>query len=550
MLKKLLSIPTEKGHTLWRVELLVVIILIPTTIIFVLSYLHQRSAIIALAQSSAKTNLSLTASQVESTIDSSHQYLSAISQLDDLNNPSTCHAFLASQQKLFSNEYANIGVALVPSGNVVCTAVGLPDINIYDRLYYQQAVNNKTFSVGQYQIGRITKQPGLNFGYPIEDSKGNITGVIYIALNLNAVASKLKQTITQNDSVLMMIDKNGTVIAEQPEQKNSSFLNISNSKLFSAIKSQVSGSEILLGPDGVQRYYSFEALPAAGGKDVFIAAGVPMNELMQSANESLKLGLTSLAIIFVLAIVIAWSVGKLLIINYINAISSAKDSVISLVSHQLRTPATGVKTFLGILLEGYAGKLTDEQKEMVSKANESNNRQIAIINDLLYVARVDIGKITLNLKDTDLITFIKDIVSEQQGVIDGRKQKVNLTLPTACHANIDPDRLRMSIENLLTNAIKYSPDNSSIDIYLNETTQNIEIIIRDHGIGIPKDEIGKLFGKFSRIENSSTANIQGNGLGLYLAKKLVNLHGGEIVVESEFGRGSTFKIELPKVNQQ
>lgn len=229
-------------------------------------------------------------------------------------------------------------------------------------------------------------------------------------------------------------------------------------------------------------------------------------------------------------------------------ISKSKDEFIALASHQLRTPATAVKQFLGMLLEGYAGDLniTAEQKHLLQTAYESNERQIATINDLLMVAIIDAGKVTLDKSPTDIVSFVQDIVEELQPKYAIRDQKVSCEWSgRKLWVIIDSDRLRMALENLLDNASKYSPEGTSTTVSVKRFRSNVDIAIKDQGVGIAKADFGKLFQKFSRIDNPLSMVSGGSGLGLYWAQKIIELHGGSLSVHSIVGKGSTFTVSLP-----
>lgn len=230
-------------------------------------------------------------------------------------------------------------------------------------------------------------------------------------------------------------------------------------------------------------------------------------------------------------------------------VNQSKDEFISLASHQLRTPATGVKQYIGMLLDGYCGEMTGTQKRLLTTAHESNERQLKIVNDLLHVAQVDAGKITLNKLTLDLNALIKDIVKEQADTIKNRQQAVLFDQRSRIIVvNADQDRLRMVLENIIDNASKYSPPKSTITLKLHKTKSHIIIEVTDTGVGISAEDQAKLFKKFSRIDNSLSAHVGGSGLGLYWAQRIVELHNGTISVASVPDKGSTFTISLPVSN--
>jgi PAS domain S-box-containing protein len=229
------------------------------------------------------------------------------------------------------------------------------------------------------------------------------------------------------------------------------------------------------------------------------------------------------------------------------SVNKTKDEFMSLASHQLRTPATGVKQYIGMLLEGFAGKLTDQQYDILQRAYDSNDRQIATVNDLLRVAQVDAGSIVLNKVPTDLIELIEDVIDEQADSFKKRKQRLIIEKPASIKKVIVDDiRLRMAIENLVDNASKYTKEGGTINISIYAIKEMVHIDVRDTGVGIQRSDIPKLFTKFFRIPNKLSSAQNGSGLGLYWAKKVVELHGGELSVTSILGTGSVFSITIPQ----
>jgi PAS domain S-box-containing protein len=227
-------------------------------------------------------------------------------------------------------------------------------------------------------------------------------------------------------------------------------------------------------------------------------------------------------------------------------INQAKDEFISVASHQLRTPATGVKQYIGMLLQGFFGEPSEEQSAMLQAAYDSNERQLFIINALLNVARLDAGKVTLKPVACNLGQLIEEIASEQAAVFKVRQQTLSLSMPRKpVMAQVDMQLLRMVIENIIDNAGKYSPEGKAIEIDLTCTDSHATIAVTDHGVGIRKADRTKLFQKFSRIDNELPMPADGSGLGLYWAKKIVDLHRGHIEVTSKAKQGSTFRIILP-----
>lgn len=227
-------------------------------------------------------------------------------------------------------------------------------------------------------------------------------------------------------------------------------------------------------------------------------------------------------------------------------VQEAKDELLSLASHQLRTPATGVKQYIGILLEGYEGELTLQQRKMLEMAYESNERQLQIINQILYVARSDSGRILLNLQPVDLKELLGQVVEEQRGAIEAKKQRLTFIKPRrkiTIHA--DRQYLHMALDNVVNNASKYSHEKARITVKVDILGHTAVVTISDTGIGIDPAGIDTIFDKFTRLQNELSTHVGGSGIGLYLTKQIVTLHKGRIRVTSEVNKGSTFTIYLP-----
>ncbi len=228
-------------------------------------------------------------------------------------------------------------------------------------------------------------------------------------------------------------------------------------------------------------------------------------------------------------------------------LNRSKDEFISIASHQLRTPATGVKQYVGMLLEGFAGTLTKQQETLLEKAYDSNERQLDIVSDLLRVAQVDAGKVMLRKASVPLCILVEDIVREQQAIANAKHQIITYKpVKPDVDVFIDTASIRMVLENLLDNASKYSHDKSHIEVSVGNDKKCVKIIVSDDGVGIDPGGVGRLFEKFSRIDNPLSTTVGGSGLGLYWARKIVELHGGTLKYKPNIPKGTTFVVKLPK----
>ncbi len=234
-------------------------------------------------------------------------------------------------------------------------------------------------------------------------------------------------------------------------------------------------------------------------------------------------------------------------LEHLIEINDSKDEFISVASHQLRTPATAVKQYLGMVLGGMFGELDEMNRDIIQRANDSNERQIGIISDLLKVAQVDSGKLSLVKEDVDLGQLVREIVQDQSEMFKKRDQTIELDVPKqAINAKIDRNIMRMVIENIVDNASKYTEEGKRISITVREDDDTAYVAVTDEGVGIPRQMLGKIFEKFSRVDNPLSTKVGGTGLGLYWAKKSTELHGGTVIYEPARPRGSIFTISLPK----
>lgn len=231
-------------------------------------------------------------------------------------------------------------------------------------------------------------------------------------------------------------------------------------------------------------------------------------------------------------------------------LNQAKEDFISIASHQLRTPATGVKQYLGMVVEGFVGDVPPAQLELLKQAYQSNERQLRIISDLLKVAQVDSGKLRVHLSSVDVPALLEDVIDELRGVNEAREQRTKLVVQEPVdHVEMDKDSMRMVFENIIDNASKYSPHGSQIDVKVSQDDALVTVEVQDNGVGISEEDVPRLFQKFVRFDNSVSTKVGGSGLGLYWAKRIIDMHGGRIEYRSNEPTGSVFSVILP-VRQQ
>ncbi len=227
-------------------------------------------------------------------------------------------------------------------------------------------------------------------------------------------------------------------------------------------------------------------------------------------------------------------------------LDEAKNEFISMASHQLRTPLTSIKGYLDMMLEGDLGKISPTQRAVLREAFSSSERMVRLINDFLNVSRLQTGKFTIDKQSVDIAQILRDEVSLLKVVADQRSVemilKIDKKIPSLA---VDSEKIRQVMLNMIDNAIYYSNPHKKVVITLKSSGKMIEFSVKDSGIGVPKSEQANLFGKFFRGTNAKKRRPDGTGVGLFLAKKVILSHDGEMIFESEEGKGSTFGFKLP-----
>lgn len=238
-------------------------------------------------------------------------------------------------------------------------------------------------------------------------------------------------------------------------------------------------------------------------------------------------------------------------------IDKAKTEFVSLASHQLRTPLSAINWYTEMLLAGDAGAVNPEQLQYLQEVANANTRMIQLVNDLLNVSRIELGTFVAHPQPLDILVVLRSIMDELKPAIDEKQLTLQETHDPELHTNADPTLLRAIIQNIISNAVKYTPPNGTITVSITRPAADTPIAgvtvpahsfllsVTDTGYGIPAHQTDKIFTKLFRADNVQEKDTEGTGLGLYIAKSICQAAGGDIWFTSTENTGSTFYFYLP-----
>ncbi|PIV84413.1 MAG: hypothetical protein COW51_00430 [Candidatus Moranbacteria bacterium CG17_big_fil_post_rev_8_21_14_2_50_44_12] len=453
--------------------------------------------------------------------------------------------------------------------------------NVRDTEEFQKASSGSIF------LGRVNTDekaiPYITIGLPVRGADNDITGVLLAQFSLQEIWNIIQNSklVSANQKVFL-VDSSGFLIA-YPE--TSLVLKKTNWKNKPYVREVLEGKNIVQG----------EVFSENGNDSVF-AAGLPMSDELGWGifiEEPARIALASYyriqtaAVIFVsltfllLFILIIHSgtlagvfsdfkkeagkrtaeleeldkTTKLLIrrdleLSEVNRrleeLDVIKSDFVSIAAHQLRTPLTGIKWSFLALLERETGLLNPEQRKIIEDGLNAINHMITLINDLLNVAHIEEGRFGFSFQNASILPVVQKAFERYQSLAGAKGVWFSIELPSREPPliSIDPEKMDLVLDNLLENAVKYTQPGGKIKMKLDYEKGKVKIIVSDTGIGIPKRQFNRVFSKFFRGENALLFQTSGTGLGLYMVKNIIDRHCGQISVESEENKGTTFTITL------
>jgi len=228
----------------------------------------------------------------------------------------------------------------------------------------------------------------------------------------------------------------------------------------------------------------------------------------------------------------------------LSQVEELKGNFISMMSHDLKTPLARIQGMTDVILKD-SQPLSSQQREAVDTIRHSGDDLLKFINAILNYSRIESQGVELHMQSRDVNSLLKDVIRKHEFLAKVKRIPIEFESEPLFPIQVDPELMKQVFSNLIENAIKYSPEESQVRVHSEEKDGKVIVTVVDQGPGIPQDEVNNIFMKFFRSKNAKSSPIKGSGLGLYLAKYFTELHQGRLFVESTYGKGSTFTVELP-----
>jgi signal transduction histidine kinase len=219
-----------------------------------------------------------------------------------------------------------------------------------------------------------------------------------------------------------------------------------------------------------------------------------------------------------------------------------KDEFVSLVSHELRTPLTSIRGYVELML---SEELNDDQRRFLGIVDRNSERLLDLVSDLLFLAQIEAGKLAIEVGSLDLKKLVEECIEASEAVAESRGVELEATIEQLPKIEGDRTRLQQVLDNLLSNALKFTPSGGRVDVHLKRAGETAVLEVADTGLGIPAEERARLFERFFRSSSATENAIPGTGLGLTITKAIVERHGGRIEIESAENAGTTVRVHLP-----
>jgi signal transduction histidine kinase/CheY-like chemotaxis protein len=587
-----------------RVCALVLVALVPAAGFGVLNEFVHRQALSRDVQADAEQGAVLLSAQIASQVSGIEQTLSVLSRAPDVirGNADACNRYVHKLKFAF-NGPSEIGVADL-SGKVFCLSREINGINIADRLYFQEAIASRKLSVGEFAIGKAAGAKAIQFGYPVHAADGSVSGVAFIPLNLAWLADRLARTPLPERSSITVADRNGTVLVRNP-QKDWVGTRLPPQWL-SLLHASASGTATLTDLEGRRSFVGYVPV-GSGPQGLFVAVGLAEEVVMAPAVAAGNRAMALIGLSVILALALSWVINELLVHKPLlsltgaaedlkggnlsarvpigrgmvpeletlgltfnelattlqeddgarrlaqttmqeardlaEAASRSKTTFLAALGHDLRQPLHSISLSAALLTMRLAGQ---PEALLALRMQRSISRLGELVNAVLDVSQLDAGLAKARVHDFCLDALLQGITDDFSDTAAAKG--ISLLVPACTYwVRSDVRLLRRITENLVGNAVKYTPSGGVIGVSCERVGSEIHLAVADNGPGIPADEQAHIWDEFWQLGNLEREHSKGLGLGLAIVRRMCALLGHQVRCESVPGRGSTFTVTLPAV---
>lgn len=531
-----------------RLLLLAALVLLPLYIQLISGVFGEYAAARGEVRNEGLRVVRLVALQQEHAVAAIKPLLSVLSRLPDVvNRLPTCSAYM--ERLLKDNPgFGDVGVA-GPDGVIYCAGDSRSlGVSAADKSWFTRALSGTGFAAGDYDVA--SGKQSVGFGLPFDGPDGSLGGVVYATQDLDTLNEIAMRVSLPADSVLTVVDRGGTILSRYPDPQHWVGKTVPDAPLVQALRGARLAEGVFEAPGltGVPRLFAFTQLDPATASSPYVTIGYARDVLLAGAKRDFMLNLFGLAALTLIVLLLAWSGGNYLIIDQIRALQDVeriKAEFVSIASHQLRTPITSLRWANELLMSGTVGPLTPEQSGLIGQTDRTLKDLQALANDLLQVNALDTGT-QLHPEQTDLARLAREAAGELSLEIGKKGLAFSASYGDAPAPVIaDPLFLKQTIMNLLANAVRYTPKGGAVSLAVETGRGEARLIVVDRGLGVPEAEKPRIFERFFRASNVRSRHSAGSGLGLYLAKAVVERSGGRIGFSSRENEGSTFWFSLP-----
>lgn len=460
---------------------------------------------------------------------------------------------------VFIDQFYNLIAVIDPQGWVTKVNRPLPPSNVADREHFQVHVaeDSKKLFISKPVLGRSSGKWSVQFTRRINKADGSFGGVVVTSLDPYYFTEFYRSVDIGAGSVASLVGLDGIVRARRTDSSSEIGQDIGNSILFKELAKAPVGTYLAPSQvDGVRRLYAYRKI-----KDysLVVVVGIDENTILAEYREHLKI-LNALGGFITLLIVIAAGALIFLLRNQQrvqdslrrseqDAVSAnrMKSEFLARMSHELRTPLNGILGFSEYLKDSAKDS---EHREVAETIHDAGLHLLSLVNATLDLAKIEAGKMEINRRPENLSSVVRRVATLHQSAASKKQIEINVNFDNTLPSMIECDatKLVQVLNNLVHNAIKFT-DRGTVTITVDRDNADIRFAVADTGPGIPPDSQALLFDRFRQLDSFATRTHEGSGLGLALAKELVELMGGRIWVESELGIGTTFFFTLPEIKQ-